>query len=227
MCSGEYSHVVIMWCLWRVTINNQTYHGDHFEMYRNAETLHVYQELTWCCRSIILQKQTCKLIQKRFTLWLPETVLGGRELKVVKRYKLLYIRQMWTRDVRYSMVNIISIVVCYIWGLPWQLIGKESACQCRRCNRHEFSPWVRKSPWRRKWQPIQYSCLENPMERGAWWATFHGVRKSQTQLSNQITTATMLYTKVVERGNPKSSHHKEKKFSIALMLHPYEINDVP
>ena len=30
--------------------------------------------------------------------------------------------------------------------------------------------------------PLQYSCLENPMDRGAWWATVHGVAKSQTQL---------------------------------------------
>ena len=32
--------------------------------------------------------------------------------------------------------------------------------------------------------PLQYSCLENPMDRGAWWATIHGVAKSQMQLSN-------------------------------------------
>ena len=31
--------------------------------------------------------------------------------------------------------------------------------------------------------PLQYSCLENPMDRGAWWATVHGVTKSQTQPS--------------------------------------------
>ena len=31
--------------------------------------------------------------------------------------------------------------------------GKESACQCRRCERHEFDPWVRKIPWTRAWQP--------------------------------------------------------------------------
>ena len=30
--------------------------------------------------------------------------------------------------------------------------------------------------------PLQHSCLENPMDRGAWWATVHGVRKSQTHL---------------------------------------------
>ena len=33
-------------------------------------------------------------------------------------------------------------------GLPWWLSGKESTCQCRRW---EFSPWVGKIPWRRKW----------------------------------------------------------------------------
>ena len=32
--------------------------------------------------------------------------------------------------------------------------------------------------------PLQYSCLENPMDRGAWWAAIHGVAKSQTRLSD-------------------------------------------
>ena len=32
--------------------------------------------------------------------------------------------------------------------------------------------------------PLQYSCLENPMDGGAWWAAFHGVTKSQTRLSD-------------------------------------------
>ena len=32
--------------------------------------------------------------------------------------------------------------------------------------------------------PLQYSCLENPMDRGAWWAAVHGVAESQTRLSN-------------------------------------------
>ena len=33
-------------------------------------------------------------------------------------------------------------------------------------------------------RPLQYSCLENPTDGGAWWATVHGVMKSQTRLSN-------------------------------------------
>ena len=36
--------------------------------------------------------------------------------------------------------------------------------------------------WRRKWQPLQYSCLENPVDRGAWWAAGHGVAQSWTRL---------------------------------------------
>ena len=44
--------------------------------------------------------------------------------------------------------------------------------------------WVGKIPWRREWLLIQYPCLENPKGRGVWWATVHGVTKSQTQLSD-------------------------------------------
>ena len=41
-----------------------------------------------------------------------------------------------------------------------------------------------RSPGEGNGNPLQYSCLENPMDGGAWWATVHGVTKSQTQLSN-------------------------------------------
>ena len=44
--------------------------------------------------------------------------------------------------------------------------------------------------------PLQYSCLENPMDRGAWWATVHGVAKSRTRLSD----FTFMYA--------KEKHHK-------------------
>ena len=37
---------------------------------------------------------------------------------------------------------------------------------------------------RRQWHPLQYSCLENPMDRGAWWAAVHGVAEGRTRLSD-------------------------------------------
>ena len=43
---------------------------------------------------------------------------------------------------------------------------------------HGFDPWVGKILWRRACNPLQYSCLENPMDRGALWAEVHGVTKS-------------------------------------------------
>ena len=45
-------------------------------------------------------------------------------------------------------------------------------------------PGSGRSPGGGHGNPLQYSCLENPMDRGAWWATVHGVAKSQAQLSN-------------------------------------------
>ena len=46
------------------------------------------------------------------------------------------------------------------------------------------TPGWGKSPGERNGNPLLYSCLENPMDREAWWATVHGVAKNQTQLSN-------------------------------------------
>ena len=58
--------------------------------------------------------------------------------------------------------------------------SKESACKRKSAR---VPSQVGKIPWRRKWHPLQYSCLENLMDREAWWATVHGVAKSQTGLS--------------------------------------------
>jgi len=51
---------------------------------------------------------------------------------------------------------------------------------CLQFRRLSFNILVGKIPWRREWLPLQYSCLENSMDRGAWQATVHGVTKNQT-----------------------------------------------
>ena len=48
------------------------------------------------------------------------------------------------------------------------------------------------SSWRRAWDPLQSSCLENPMDRGAWRATVHGITNSQTRLSGLAPSSTLL-----------------------------------
>ena len=45
-------------------------------------------------------------------------------------------------------------------------------------------PRLGRSPGGGYGNPLQYSCLENTMDRGAWWATVHGLAKSQTRLSD-------------------------------------------
>ena len=67
-------------------------------------------------------------------------------------------------------------------GFPAGISGKGSACQRRRGRRCEFPAWVWKSPWRGAQHPTPYSCLENPLDKGAWWATVHEVAESQTRL---------------------------------------------
>ena len=52
--------------------------------------------------------------------------------------------------------------------------GEDSACSSGDVG---LIPGSGKIPGRRKWQPYQYSYLENPMERGAWWDTVHGVTR--------------------------------------------------
>ena len=52
-------------------------------------------------------------------------------------------------------------------GFPGGISGKESTCQCRRQERCRFNPWVWKIPGGGHGNPLQCSCLENPMDRGA------------------------------------------------------------
>ena len=59
------------------------------------------------------------------------------------------------------------------------LSGEESACQFRRC---EFNSWPGRSPGGGNGNLLQYFCLENPMERGAWQFAIYGITKSQTWL---------------------------------------------
>ena len=64
-----------------------------------------------------------------------------------------------------------------IWcnqGLPWWLSGKESACDV---GNKGAIPESERSPGEGNGMLLQYSCLEISMDRGAWWATVHGVTK--------------------------------------------------
>ena len=65
-------------------------------------------------------------------------------------------------------------------GFPGDVSSKESTCQCRRLKKLDLIPGSWRSPGGGHSNPLQDSCLENPMNRGAWWATVHGVTKNRT-----------------------------------------------
>ena len=63
----------------------------------------------------------------------------------------------------------------------WTSVGKSSACNAGDPG---SIPGLGKSPVEGNGNPLQYSGLENPRDRGAWRATVHGVTKSRTRLSS-------------------------------------------
>ena len=68
------------------------------------------------------------------------------------------------------------------------IIGKESACNAGDVKDTDSIPRWEDSPGEGNGNPLQYSCLENPMNRGAWRDTVHGVSKSWTRLSHWTCT---------------------------------------
>ena len=62
--------------------------------------------------------------------------------------------------------------------------GSEGKASVYNVGNLDLSPGLGRSPGEGNGNPLQYYCLENPMDRGAWWATVHGVAKSWTRLSN-------------------------------------------
>ena len=69
----------------------------------------------------------------------------------------------------------------YFWPVPGGSGGKASACNAGDLG---SIPGLGRSPGEGNDNLLQYSCLENSMDRGDWWATVQGVAKSQTRLSN-------------------------------------------
>ena len=68
-----------------------------------------------------------------------------------------------------------------MWGFPGGSDGKEFTCNVGELG---LIPGLGRFPGGGHGNPLQYSCLENPMDRGAWQATDLGIKKSRTRLSD-------------------------------------------
>ena len=69
-------------------------------------------------------------------------------------------------------------------GFPGGTVVKNLLANAGDARDMSSIPGSGRSPGGGNGNPLQYSCLERPMDRGAWWAKVHGVTKSQTQLSD-------------------------------------------
>ena len=69
--------------------------------------------------------------------------------------------------VRLPFLNFISMISCSI-RFPDGASGKEPTYQCKRYKRHEFDPWVGKSPWRRAWQPTLVFLPRESHGQNSW-----------------------------------------------------------
>ena len=90
----------------------------------------------------------------------------------------------------------------YLW-LPDGSAGKESACHVGDSRDVGLIPGSGRSPGEGNGNTRQYSCLENPTDRGAWQGTVHGVAKNQTRLSNWTHIYTPWPYKCLEDRHPK------------------------
>ena len=80
-------------------------------------------------------------------------------------------------------ISVYELSYIYIYELPWWLSDKESICLYRRWRNMSHIPGSGRSLGEENGKPLQYTCWENPMDRGAWRATVHGVSKSKIWLS--------------------------------------------
>ena len=98
------------------------------------------------------------------------------------------------------MINIIKSIYDQP-GLPLQLSGKDSICNGGSTGDAVLIPgfWGR-SPGGGHSNPLQYTCLKNPMERGTWGAIVHGIAKSHTQLKWLSITSLQLASYKMMKG---------------------------
>ena len=80
-----------------------------------------------------------------------------------------------------ALLLVIRMMISSVNGFPGGSVGKESACNVGDLG---LIPGLGRAPGKGNSNPLQCSCLENSMDRGAWVATVHGVAKSQIQLSD-------------------------------------------
>ena len=113
----------------------------------------------------------------------------------------------------------LSIAYSYTiwWVSQVALVVKNPPANARGVRDAASIPGLVRCPWRGHGNPLQYFCLENPMDRGAWWAIVYRVPKSQTWLK-WLSMHTYMLTKVYSFTNLKDSLVASKFWKLWIKL---------
>ena len=169
-------------------------------MTRKAGTLGITHFVThrdkWCCRSAWLDKSPETSFLKLHALEIDHEIISTEKMILLSHFLLCININAWSpsvNDTSYYWSNKGRQYVCDRQNNtpPKRPIisGKEPTCQCKRHKRLRFESGLGRSLGGGHGNPLQYSCLENTMDKGAWWATVHRMSKSQTQLKRVSTHA--------------------------------------
>ena len=85
-------------------------------------------------------------------------------------------------------------------GLPWRFSGKESVCSAGATGDVGSIPGLGRSPGGGHGNSLQYSCLENHKDRGAWRATVCGVTHSRTRLQRLTHACALCMSTLTQKG---------------------------
>ena len=110
---------------------------------------------------------------------------------------------------------------------PGSASGKEPACQCRKHERSRFNPWVRKIPWRRKWQPTPvFLPGKSHGQRSLAGYSPRGHKESDTIETTQQRSPSAGDSKLlwVHSSSAPYLSHITFKFKVLLELHPFPLN---
>ena len=88
-------------------------------------------------------------------------------------------------------------------GFPCSSVGKESACSAEDLG---LIPGLGRSPGEGNGNSLQYPCLENLMDRGAWWAAVHGVAKSWARLNDEHNEKNSRKVAEIRKLKKKTTH---------------------
>ena len=126
------------------------------------------------------------------------------------------IKWIWPSSLHASFVNGFDCNSTVL-GFPGGSDGKESACNTGDSG---STPWSGRSPGEGNGYPIQCSCQENPMDRGAWWATFASL--GSQNVKHNWTTITDKIGRSINEALLESSSAFTKFWQLTELLHLVE-----